>query len=253
MTKRPELTPTNHEAVYTYYGTSRIQPWINKLWRFVGEKVYSPEVVMSDDDRREIELQLSMGKGALIASNHPSGHDVLALPGALRATGIPQIQETGALAKDSLFRGPLGVVSEATGSIPVFREKSHPDVSPRVLSQAANGALNAAANRLRNHESIVVMPEGTNSTDEALVQLTATDIKAGIARIALAATDEHSFILPVSIRYTGDRHQALPPRHPIVAFGTPITEYEKSIGAIKGQILQGMQTTLDIANSYARE
>lgn len=253
MTRRPELVPENYEAIYEYYKTPHTREWINTAWHALGERLYRPDVVMSDITEREIRAQLQMGKGALVASNHPSGHDVLVLPGALRASGIEGLQETGALAKDSLFHGLVGIVSEATGSIPVFRQKSHPDATRSDLAQAGLGAVKTAAHRLRNHQSVVVMPEGTNSTEEALTQLTAKDIQAGIARIAVEATDRHSFILPVGISYTSNRHRKLPPRHPVVVLGRPITIYEHAAPAVKGQVLRGMQIALNRANNYQSE
>ncbi len=252
MTRRPELNPNNYEAVYQHYEEPHIRRWLDSLWRSAGKTLYSPEVVLDDETRAQIESQFAMGKSALIACNHPSGHDILSLPGALLASDIPQLAQTGALGKDSLFRGPLGVVSDATGSIPVFRRKSWPieTVSDATLRDANKDLIRVVADRLRNGHSMVVMAEGTNSTDEALTQLALKDIKSGIAYMALAATDQESFILPVGIHYTGDRHQALPPRHPVVALGAPIVDYAQNAFRVKKQIFEGMQTALDLANSH---
>lgn len=254
MTKRPELNPNNHTAVYEYYEEPQIRQWLDSLWRRAGKFLYKPEVLLSDATRDLIEAQFAMGKSALIASNHPSGHDILALPGALHATGIAGLQQTGALGKDSLFHGPLGMVSEATGSIPVFRQKSWQNTTSRsTLLDAGKDLIHVVAKRLQNGQSIVVMAEGTNSTEQALTHLSAKDIKGGIAHMAIAATDQASFLLPVGIHYTHDRHQKLPPRHPIVAIGEPIVEYEQTIPQVKKQILEGMQTALDLANAHQME
>lgn len=71
--------------------------------------------------------------------------------------------------------------------------------------------------------------------------------------MAIAATDEASFVLPVGIHYTRDRRQKLPPRHPVIAFGDPITEYSQNRSTMKSQIVEGMQAALDLANAYPSE
>lgn len=253
MTKRPELTPENHEAVYDYYREPQIRQWLNMLWRRTGNLLYSPDIVLSDETREDIETQFSLGKAALIASNHPSYHDAFSLPAAFLKTQISGLRETGALGKESLFRGPLSVVSEATGSIPVFREKSWPDTSRSTRIDAGNKLIETVTTRLRNGHSMVIMPEGTTSTEESLTQLSANRIQGGVARIAIAATDSESFVLPIGIHYTHDRHQKRPPRHPVIAFGNPITEYSQNRSAMKARIVEGMQAALDLANTRSSE
>ena len=248
MTKRPEITPENYQAIYSHYAEDSTVGWINNSLHIVGQAIYRPEVVMDDATRKELELQFALGKGALVVSNHPSGFDTVVLPGAFRTTGIPELQKTGALVKDSLYHGPLRLLWEGTGSLPVFREQSYPDMDRAMFMKTVNALLGVVAGRLRAGKSIMMMPEGTRSAPEGRTHLRLGDIKAGVARMALLASDENTFILPVGIHYQENAEGKLSPWRPTVALGDPITHFEAAPTGVKKQIYAGMQDALDRAH-----
>ena len=236
MTKRPEMSYQNADAIYQGCQEPHIVPWINNTLHFVGQRILRPDVLISDDTLATIRQQFALGKGALIVCNHPSLFDVATLPGALstlevpNALGVSEFREASAVAKDSLFRGPLGIISRATGSIPLFRPNSdsYKDLPPEEktkLRRSNRLALGVVAYRLQHGMSVAFMAEGTNSTIAARTELPLTDIKDGFTAIAQSASDDSSFIMPVAIHYRSKANNKLSPFRAAVAFGEPLTEY----------------------------
>ena len=247
MTRRPEITAENYSAVYDYYEQSRLKPRLSGLIYRGCNVLYSPDTYIDDETREQIQAQLALGKGALLAMNHPSHYDPFVGAAGVYQTGIPELTDSMAFAKDSLLRGATRPLFEYTGCVPVFRHKSYPDLSRGDFNLATARLLDLAANRLRGGQTVTILPEGTNSRPEALTQLELQDIKSGIARVALAAGDEHSFIIPVGMAYH-TKSGKTKPRHAIVAFGEPITEYNSSNRGIRQQVLDSMQLQLERAN-----
>jgi 1-acyl-sn-glycerol-3-phosphate acyltransferase len=253
MTNRPKITAENFEQVYDYYKTSRISPRFNQAVFAVSDKLYAPDALIGDEARDAIETQFALGKGAIMAINHPSPHDPFVSAGAMHQTGITGFREFTGFAKDSLFHGLTLPIFEKTGCVPVFRHKSYPDLSLHDFARMAESLMALAVHHLREGNNVSMMPEGTYSQPDELVRLKKQSIKSGIARIAQYATDNSSFIVPVGIRYrTNNAHETLLPRHAAVVFGTPITTYASSPGAIKAQVYEGMQASLTEAVTYVR-
>lgn len=249
MTRHPKITAKNYNAVYDYYQESRLKPHLsNSIYR-TSNALYQPNVFIGDETRELIRAELTLGKGALLAMNHPSHHDPFVGASGVYQSGIPELTDSMAFAKDSLFRGPTRPLFEYTGCVPVFRHKSYPELDRRTFGLATGRLLDLASSRLRDGQTVTILPEGTTSRPEALTHLELQDIKSGIARVALAASDEHSLIVPAAIAYRHSRRSGrVAPRHAIVAFGDPITEYEPSSRGIREQVLVAIQTQLERAN-----
>ncbi|MGH9169047.1 MAG: lysophospholipid acyltransferase family protein [Acidimicrobiia bacterium] len=107
--------------------------------------------------------------GAIIASNHLSYLDPIAVGFAIHRTG----RRPRFLGKAQLFKYPLiGWILKSARQIKVDRG-----------SRTAPQSLEHAEQALRNGEVLVVFPEGTTTTAPDLAPLKA---KTGVARVALA-------------------------------------------------------------------
>lgn len=254
MTERPDITPSNYKAVYDYYDTSRLNKRFNKALFRCARALYAPNVVASEETIETITTSLALGKGALLAVNHPSGHDPFVTAGAFDELAIDGFQEFTGFAKDELFRGASRPIFELTGCVPVFRQKNYEGIDLRQHAKITERLFQLASNRLRSGQNVSLMPEGTNSSPDELTVLPIGKIKSGIVKIAQYASDNHSFIVPVGVHYKSpDPKHAKLPRHASVAFGEPITHYETNPIALKRQIHAGMQDALTAAVERTHE
>lgn len=113
----------------------------------------------------------------LLVANHISVLDPLACARLVFDNGrFPAF-----LAKESLFKGPLGPLMRAAGQIPVARYTSH-----------AKGSVSAAQRALAENRVIVIYPEGSVTRDPDWWPMEA---RTGVARLALT-TD--AVVLPVA-------------------------------------------------------
>lgn len=249
MTKRPDITAENYKEVYDYYKESRVKPHFSNFVYHASNMVFQPDVRIEDETRELIEAQMALGKGVLLTMNHPSKHDAFVGAASMYESGIAGLTDCMAFAKDSLFRGLTRPIFEYTGCVPVFRHKSYPDIDARTFAAATGCLLDLAAKRLQGGQTVSILPEGTISRPEAVKNLELHDIKSGIARVALKATDEHSLIVPIAIAYRNNKRTGeMTPRHAIVTLGNPITRYEEKHLGIREQVLEAMQTQLERAN-----
>lgn len=244
MTKRPKISAENYAEVYDYYRESRQKPWFNSAVLHLCNLLYRPDVHFDGEAREILAEQLALGKGALFAVNHPTNHDPFITAAGMSSIGIPELRNTMAFGKDSLFKGPSRLLMEYTGSVPVFRPKSYPDADPRTMVNATHELFSVAAERLQDGQVGMLFPQGGVVSAEMVGELALRDIKTGIARIALLASDEQSFIVPVGIAHRTSNHKQLLPRHSVMTIGEPITHYEPTINGIRQQVLGGMQTQL---------
>lgn len=254
MKRHPDITASNYDEVYEYYRTSRASKRFSDITFSISEKLYVPDVYHRYGTIATIRQQLELGKGAMLAINHPSQHDPFVMAGAIHEMSeeIPEFTDFMGFGKDSLFRGPTRILFEKTGCVPVFRHKSYPDIEPRAFAQLTNALFDLSVNRLQSGHHVSLMPEGTRSDPDNLERLDYAAVKTGIARIAHLATDAHSFIVPVGIHYRTDTPRSFfVPQHTNVVFGDPITEYDSSVGAIRRQVFDGMQNALDQATELS--
>ena len=254
MARHPDITASNYEEVYDYYRTSRASKRFSDITFSLSEKIYAPDVHHQFGTIATIRQQLELGKGAVLAINHPSPHDPFIMAGAIHEMNneIPDFTDFMGFGKDSLFRGPTRLLFEKTGCVPVFRHKSYPDMEPRTFTQLTNALFDLSVERLKEGYHVSLMPEGTCSAPDQLEHLDYAAVKTGIARIAHLATDIHSFIVPVGIHYRTDNPRSLfVPRHTNVVFGDPIAEYGPTITAIRRQVFNGMQNALDQATELS--
>ena len=249
MTKRPEITPSNYQEVYDYYETPRLKPLFNAAYFRLSHALYAPDVLLADETRERIEEQLALGKGAIIASNHPSAQDPFVAAAAMQETGIPQLREFTAYAKDSLFHGITLPFFEYTGAIPVFRPTTHDHIDSRTMMQITEQLFRVTASRLRQGKNVAIMPEGKRSSTDELRYLKFQSIRGGIARVARYATDASSFIIPLGIHYRSEdpRSLVMPARHTAVAFGNPITHYPGAVYDLRREVHATMQKALNAA------
>jgi 1-acyl-sn-glycerol-3-phosphate acyltransferase len=113
----------------------------------------------------------------LVVANHISVLDPIACARLVFDNGrFPAF-----LAKESLFKGPLGPLMRAAGQIPVARYTSH-----------AQGSVSAAQQALAEHRVIVIYPEGSVTRDPDWWPMQA---RTGVARLALT-TD--AVVVPVA-------------------------------------------------------
>lgn len=249
MTERPEITTSNYSEVYDYYETPRLNQRFNSTYFSLSHTIYAPDVLLPDGTRERIEEQFALGKGAIIASNHPSSQDTFVAAAAMHSTGMPQLSEFTAFAKDSLFHGVTLPFFEYTGAIPVFRPPSHDSIDVREVRQMTERMFRLAAHRLKQGHNVAIMPEGRRSPPEELEHLRLQSIRSGIAGIARYASDRSSFIIPLGMHYaSGAPHSlARPVRHAAVAFGNPITYYPPAMNDLRRHVHEGMQTALTAA------
>lgn len=105
---------------------------------------------------------------AIIVANHISIADPVSFArGVWDAGRIPQF-----LAKNTLYRGVVGVILRSAGQIPVYR-----------ATDAAQDSLRAAVAALQRGEVVCIYPEGTVTRDPDWWPMVA---KNGVARLALA-------------------------------------------------------------------
>jgi 1-acyl-sn-glycerol-3-phosphate acyltransferase len=135
----------------------------------------------------------------LIVSNHQSHLDpVLA--------GVACPRQLRALARKSLFVGPLGWMIRSLGAVPVDRGGSGISGIKAILKMLGDG------------DAVIVFPEGTRSHDGQL-----QPFQAGFAAIARRSK---AAIVPVAIHGAFEalpRGRAWPsPRQIVLAFGAPI-------------------------------
>lgn len=254
METRPAITATNYSDVYDYYEEPRIGHTFNKALFKVARALYAPDVVIGDETRAAIEHNIALGKGALLAVNHPSPHDPFVTAGAFHELDIEGFSEFTGFAKDELFRGPRRIIFEKTGCVPVFRQKNYQDLSARDNIKISERLFQLARDRLVHGQHVSLMPEGTNSASDELTTLNFNKIKSGIVKIAQYATTDHAFILPVGVYYRTDQpRNATLPRHAAVAFGEPITVFEPRAIDLRHQVHEGMQAALDMAVAKVRE
>ncbi len=247
MPKRPPITPDHYREVYNYYENLPPNETANRRIFRLSRAVYRPDVVVSDETRDNIATQLALGKGALIAGNHPSQHDPLVCAASMYEADIDGLNMFTSYAKDSLFRGPTRPVFESTGCLPVFRRKSYPDVDNHTFLAATERLFDVSVNRLREGRAVAILPEGTRSDADHLREIDPYKLKSGIARVALYAGDENSFILPFGLAYRIDnpRSAKIPPRHAVFAVGDPITTYGRTNQDVRIQVAEGIQSALD--------
>jgi 1-acyl-sn-glycerol-3-phosphate acyltransferase len=96
----------------------------------------------------------------LVAANHSSYLDPVFV-------GCVITRPTRYMAKDALFRGPLGVLLPALGAFPVKRGKTDP------------GAIRTAMRVLKDGQVLVLFPEGTRGEGEDLL-----DAQKGVGFLA---------------------------------------------------------------------
>ena len=254
MAERPEITPENYSAVYDYYEEPRTSHGFNTRLFALANRLYAPDVLMSEHVREIIEDNISLGKGALLAVNHPSQHDPFVTAGAFHQLSIEGFTEFTGFAKDELFHGIKRPIFEKTGCVPVFRQKNHTELSHHEHLKIAERLFELATHRLMQGQNVSIMPEGTNSAPDELESLNYKKIKSGIVKIAQYATDQHAFIVPIGIHYrTAQPRKAKLPRHAVVAFGEPITSFGGWPMEIKHQIFDGMQQALTAATEKIAE
>jgi 1-acyl-sn-glycerol-3-phosphate acyltransferase len=140
--------------------------------------------------------------GGLIASNHVSYLDVIAL-------GLACPRPMSYVARASLFRPPLGWLIRSVGGFPIDREGS------------GTAGLKETLRRLRGGDLVLLFPEGTRSLDGELGPL-----KPGFAALARARVP----IIPAAVAGTFEawpRGRKLPRRHAIrIHFGPLIPPEE---------------------------
>ena len=113
----------------------------------------------------------------LLVANHVSVLDPIACARLVFDNGrFPAF-----LAKDSLFKGAVGVILRAAGQIPVARNTSH-----------AKGSVSAAQQALEENRLIVIYPEGSVTRDPDWWPM---ESRTGVARLALT-TD--AVVVPVA-------------------------------------------------------
>lgn len=255
MTRHPKITASNYKQVYDYYRTPRMHPRFNEAVLSVSHALYKPEVHFQPHAIESLKQQLALGKGALLAMNHPSAHDPFVMAGAFQEIHetVPGFRDFMGFGKDSLFRGPTRPLFEKTGCVPVFRRDSYPDLDPRTFADLTHELFMMSADRLRHGNHVSLMPEGTRSGRENIEHIDYSAIKTGLARIALLAGSDHSFIVPVGIRYRNETPGSLfVPKGTAVVIGEPIIDYAPTANGVRRQLVEGMQSALTDASDFAK-
>ncbi len=152
--------------------TAMVSFWGRFLCRLAGVRV-----------RVEGLENLEPGRPVILAANHQSQFDIMALQGYLDA-------DFRWMAKEELFRVPVwGTAMRRAGYIPV--DRSH--------GKAAMKSLVEAARRIAEGTSVIIFPEGTRSPDGRLQPFKAgamvLAIKAGVPLVPVAISGTHR-ILP---------------------------------------------------------
>lgn len=225
---RPEVTVTNYEAVYDYYGPGRRRDgFTHPLLRFV-RALYAPELRISPETVAEVRRLHAAGVGLIVAANHPSVHDPLVLASAVFDERVRFLAGGTGLTKDPLFRGPLRPVFEYTGTVPVFRAKNYVGTAAGIHAAAAARLIGVCVDRLRSGGVVLTFVEGTNSSADDLRTLRLESVKKGVG---LMVSGAHGVVggagcgvavLPLGIAYHGREHARLPPRRAAVAAGRPL-------------------------------
>jgi 1-acyl-sn-glycerol-3-phosphate acyltransferase len=158
----------------------------------------------------------------MLVSNHESHLDPVLV-------GVACPRQLRAMARKSLFFGPLGWMITSLGAVPIDRGGS------------GISGIKAILKMLANHEAVIVFPEGTRTRDGNL-----QPFQAGFAAIARRSK---ATIVPVAIYGAFEampRGRALPrPTQIVLAFGVPIgpeeiaqLSDEQLIGSVQGRITE---------------
>lgn len=221
---RPEVTVSNFEAVYDYYGPGRRRDGVtHPLLRFVGG-LYSPDLRITPETVAEVHRLHDAGVGIIVAANHPSVHDPLVLASAMFDKRVRFLASGTGLTKDPLFRGPLRPVFEYTGTVPVFRAKNYVGTAAETHNSAAARLIEVCVDRLASGGVVLTFVEGTNSSADDLRTLRLESVKKGVGLMVAGAREAGRgvAVLPVGIVYHGRENARLPPRHAALAVGPPI-------------------------------
>ncbi|EYT61923.1 hypothetical protein H483_0112135 [Dietzia sp. UCD-THP] len=247
---RPEVTLSNFEAVYDYYGPGRRRDgFTHPLLAFVGA-LYSPEVRIGAGTVDELHRLHDAGVGIVVAANHPSKHDPFVLASAVYDRRVRFLSSGTGLTKDPLFRGPLRPVFEYTGTVPVFRAKNYVGTDRAVHDAAAARLIGLCVDRLATGGVVLTFVEGTNSSADDLRTLRLDSVKKGVGQMTRGAREAGGpvAILPVGIVYRGREHSTLPPRRPVVSAG-PLALWEgpgsaPSIDEVRRVVRDGIDDAL---------
>ncbi|MEH6821019.1 lysophospholipid acyltransferase family protein [Dietzia psychralcaliphila] len=224
---RPEVTLTNFDAVYDFYGPGRRRDgFTHPLLAFVGA-LYAPEVRIRAETVAELHRLHDAGVGIIVAANHPSQHDPFVLASAVYDRRIRFLASGTGLTKDPLFRGPLRPVFEYTGTVPVFRAKNYEGTERAVHDAAAARLIGLCVDRLTTGGVVLTFVEGTNSSADDLRTLRLDSVKKGVGQMVRGVREagDRVAVLPIGIVYRGREHARLPPRRPVVAAG-PLALWE---------------------------
>ncbi|MDV8001987.1 lysophospholipid acyltransferase family protein [Rhodococcus sp. IEGM 1408] len=221
---RPEVTVSNYEAVYDYYGPGRRRDgFTHPLLRFVGA-LYAPDLRIAPETVAEVHRLHDAGVGLIVAANHPSAHDPLVLASAVFDGRVRFLSGGTGLAKDPLFRSRLRPLFEYTGTVPVFRAKNYVGTGAEIHEAAAARLIEVCVNRLVSGGVVLTFVEGTNSSADDLRTLRLESVKKGVGLMVAGAREAGGevAVLPVGIAYHGREHATLPPRHAALAVAPPL-------------------------------
>ncbi|MET3860718.1 1-acyl-sn-glycerol-3-phosphate acyltransferase [Dietzia sp. 2505] len=248
--ERPEVTLTNFEAVYDFYGPGRRRDgFTHPLLAFVGA-LYAPEVRIRPETEAELHRLHDAGVGIIVAANHPSHHDPFVLASAVYDRRVRFLASGTGLTKDPLFRGPLRPVFEYTGTVPVFRAKNYGGTERAVHDAAASRLIGLCVDRLTAGGVVLTFVEGTNSSADDLRTLRLDSVKKGVGQMVRGVREGGGrvAVLPIGIVYHGREHSRLPPRRPVVAAG-PLALWEDpgpapSVDEVRHAVREGIDDAL---------
>lgn len=221
---RPEVHLANYAEVYRFFGRGRRRHRFTHAVLRLATLLWAPRVVVTPEVAAEVRRLSESGTGIVVASNHPSKHDAMVIAAVLWHRPLRILSSGSALAKDSLFSGPMRPVFEYTGTIPVFRAKNYPDVPPEIHIAAAHRMIEVCVEMLREGNAVLYFVEGTNSATEDLRALRRESVKQGIGQIVhdVHAAGRPVALLPVALNYRGQEKSSQPPRGTVATTGMPV-------------------------------
>lgn len=249
--ERPPVDISNYNEVYDFYATHQQNVVGAKLAYCALNKYFKPRLRYADDAWDEIDELVKDDVSIIIAPNHLTYSDHYVIAGAAWDTPVrPEIGHARVLAKDELFRGKTRRPVDMMGGIPTFRTKNHDTV---MVSQAADRMVDITAQRLANGDHVGVFAEGTCNDQHPQ---TLTQLKSGLARIALRARDEYGArvaIMTMGVSF-GEKQRGTKDtdvRGAIVYVNSPVVQLPDNVQDLTEVVRDSLQASVTAANDIA--
>jgi 1-acyl-sn-glycerol-3-phosphate acyltransferase len=240
----------NYEQIYADYDQQELNICVARSMHHIASFMYHPHVTFDEGAEAKIAENNSNNVRSLIAANHFRMDDQFAFAAVFQKHKVfaPYIANTYIWAKSPYFKNRLlKSVITALGSIPVFRSADVQESQWRLASESNGRLMKVSLNKLSNNSNIFSFVGGTRKRGEKakdIDQINESDVKGGIGRLAILASDQGYGIslVPMTVWYGLDQENFFTPnRHVGYPLNGPFTDRKEVIK----QVHESMSNCLD--------